>query len=550
MEDQEIEIDLGTFKTALTDRSLQTKQHQLDGVKWCVRNETTGNVIGCKTIHGGILADEMGLGKTVQMVGVILTHFLLHTLIIVPKAILEQWEREIFKITNHNAFIYHGHNRKKLEKLQTSPIVITTYGMLTNPSSEIFKIKWDRIIYDEAHHLKNKNTKIFNGAIRLNSGINWALTGTPIQNNSTDFYNICAVLGIERNVFKAAASAGASKAGAGSDDWRKIYLKRTKREIGLELSDVAFSTININWENNSEKKLAENIHSMTQFALPKKYKTRQQTQIESALSSVEAPQSVAASVSSILPLIIKAKQMCIFPLLINTQKSQQKFHEQHEDAQLTKIQTQAQHTQAQHQQLSIIKGTTYTTKIDSLVKTIQSRKDNQRPKLIFCHFKGEIDIIKRRLENDFDIQVIDGRTTNKQKQEILNASSSIIKTHNMQTRQDENKNKNNSNKTKILILQIQTGCEGLNLQEYNEVYFVSPHWNPAVESQAIARCHRIGQTQPVDVFRFIMTWNNNNQADNTTLKSMDEYCEQVQQAKQRIYASFFEDNKQQQRLIE
>ena len=50
-------------------------------------------------------------------------------------------------------------------------------------------------------------------------------------------------------------------------------------------------------------------------------------------------------------------------------------------------------------------------------------------------------------------------------------------------------------------MQIQTGCEGLNLQEnYSEVYFVSPHWNPAVEDQAIARCHRIGQKNSTSVY--------------------------------------------------
>ena len=56
----------------------------------------------------------------------------------------------------------------------------------------------------------------------------------------------------------------------------------------------------------------------------------------------------------------------------------------------------------------------------------------------------------------------------------------------------------------VLILQIQTCCEGLNLQQFSEVYFVSPDWNPSIEDQAIARCHRFGQTEPVIVFRFTM----------------------------------------------
>ena len=61
-------------------------------------------------------------------------------------------------------------------------------------------------------------------------------------------------------------------------------------------------------------------------------------------------------------------------------------------------------------------------------------------------------------------------------------------------------------KNDVLILQIQTGCEGLNLQEnYSEIYFVSPHWNPAIEDQAIARCHRIGQKKEVSIQRFEMS---------------------------------------------
>ena len=55
----------------------------------------------------------------------------------------------------------------------------------------------------------------------------------------------------------------------------------------------------------------------------------------------------------------------------------------------------------------------------------------------------------------------------------------------------------------VLIVQIQSCCEGLNLQQFSCVVFTSPHWNPAVEDQAIARAHRLGQKKPVKVYRFI-----------------------------------------------
>ena len=81
----------------------------------------------------------------------------------------------------------------------------------------------------------------------------------------------------------------------------------------------------------------------------------------------------------------------------------------------------------------------------------------------------------------------------------------------------------------MLILQIATGSEGLNLQHYTETYFVSAHWNPALEDQAVARCHRIGQLEDVEVFRFEM-------APFGKSCNIEQYCKTVQDDKRKLYA--------------
>ena len=84
----------------------------------------------------------------------------------------------------------------------------------------------------------------------------------------------------------------------------------------------------------------------------------------------------------------------------------------------------------------------------------------------------------------------------------------------------------------VLILQIKTGNEGLNLQDYNEVYFITPQWNPKVEEQAIARCHRMGQTKDVHVFRFIMDNFDDDSHINTS--NIEMYTENIQDEKNKL----------------
>jgi hypothetical protein len=128
-------------------------------------------------------------------------------------------------------------------------------------------------------------------------------------------------------------------------------------------------------------------------------------------------------------------------------------------------------------------ATKSSSKMDAVMRTLLSRIGNGNGKIVFCHYHLEMDTIVSRLQDIgfTDVATFDGRTLKSKRTGVLKEGH------------------------EILIVQVQTGCEGLNLQDdYSEVYFVSPTWNPAIESQAIARCHRIGQKKEVHVFRFCM----------------------------------------------
>ena len=156
----------------------------------------------------------------------------------------------------------------------------------------------------------------------------------------------------------------------------------------------------------------------------------------------------------------------------------------------------------------------YTSKLDAVVKLIIERKDNEKGKIVFCHYIDEIDMIAKRLLEGGLKKVVtyDGRN-----------SGSTTKL---------------CEQADAIILQIQTGCEGLNLQKYfSEIYFVSPHWNPAIEDQAIARCHRIGQEKEVNVFRFEMDGFEQMPEQDLKPINLEKYVSKVQGFKRDIASS-------------
>lgn len=404
------------YYSYLKRNNLSIKQHQIDGIQWCLDIETKGVVIDGQQVNSGILADEMGLGKTNQMIGLMLVNFKLHTLIVLPRSLVEQWET-IFKTRmGHQPLIYN--KRCELHDVLKSPIVLTTYGMISKKNN-LFDIKWDRIIFDEAHHLRNRKTKNNLSATTLQSSHKWLVSGTPIQNGISDFYGLCSVIKISQSFFVNRKNM--------SVIIDKLVLKRTKLEVGIVLPEMKKTNIVVNWENEEERNMAEEFHANLAFS-----------KINRVGNNINLHHFARLQ---------KARQSCIDMSLLDKSLFE-----------------------------------TFQSKINKVIKIIVERKSNKTSKLVFCHFRSEIDKIKYLLEKEnMVVMTFDGRTRQEDRLSIISR-----------------------NDIDVLILQINTGCEGLNLQQFSEVYFVSPHWNPAVEDQAIARSYRIGQEKIVNVFSFHM----------------------------------------------
>ena len=437
---------------------LQQNEYQAEGVRWCVANEMRskdkllgeeglGLGLGFAELRGGIVADEMGLGKTILMIGTMVANILPNTLIIVPPVLIEQWRQQIRKTTGYEPLVYHGAAKKTIDvsQLLAARIVVASYGaisirkgddksLLLPNGNKLHKVVWSRVVFDEAHHLRNSGARFY-GACELKADIRWLVTGTPIQNRKKDFYNLCEVLGLSRSFY---TDFELLRANASS-----FILKRTKKQVGIQMTDIVKEKTMVPWTNSREKELFEEVHSRLKFS--------------GVGLSADRVGIDRISNGIALTNMIRARQVSVMPKLLAA-------------------------CMTRYEQDHYAEGLSAFSKLGAVVASILVNRGNGAGKLVFCMFKEEIDEVCARLLAGGMTKVarLDGRTGKRGRAAAL------------------------SEKNEALVLQIQTGCEGLNLQEnYSEIYFVSPHWNPAVEDQAVARCHRIGQMKDVVVRRFV-----------------------------------------------
>ena len=498
------------FKDWLARADLSEKKHQFSGMQFCIERETTTSPQ--YGVRGGIIADEMGLGKTILMLGCIVSNFKgpngrFNTLVVLPPALLTQWVEAIERFMGHTPLIYHGKGIKAItpERLASAPVVVTTYGMIStnrkSGPSPLWDIKWNRIIADEAHHLRNMNTNGFRGAKKLDANIRWMVTGTPIQNAKTDLFALCAVLGLKKAFYLDPENIRAIIA--------HHVLRRTKKSVGIDLPPLEAEVIRVPWASEEERDLAAQIHSQANF---------------SKVTFDNVDMLIQELTHHHLPMLTRARQCCVFPHLVDTAvKKMQKRGIIPYSVNLKKVKT--------------------CSKMSAIANHLRERRLNGRRKIVFCHYRGEIDLLKALLKKyDIGCQSVDGRAGRRERKLALDYAVSRGGFNSVCKKWAEQGDWLFSSidqflAPQVLIVQIQTACEGLNLQHFQEVYFTSPHWNPAVEAQAIARSHRIGQNEKVSVFRFIMeNFNEANtpvHADGAEI-TIDTYCQIVQDRKREL----------------
>ena len=273
---------------------------------------------------------------------------------------------------------------------------------------------------------------------------------------------------------------------------------------GCALKSLEHSSSNVSWGNENELQLSREIHMRAR-------NTSDRTER--------------------LKLYTRMRQMCVWPALMVAARARADA-DADADVDTYDLPVEQYKNALSHQ-----------SKLNRVVDIINRElaADPARKSIVFCHFRREMTRIRELLlgaggaggAGVAGIEIIDGSVSGTQRNRILAASP------------------------QILLLQIRTCSEGLNLQAYTDVYFVSPHWNPCVEDQAIARCFRMGQLAQVRVFRFYMTdfvvdelstgdvggagEGGEGGANNSgSVSTLDHKCEETQERKRALCNEFLE----------
>ena len=408
------------------------RPYQKEGYQWMSRLAHWG--------AGALLADDMGLGKTLQAITLLLSRAKQGAqLVVVPTSLILNWNDEIARFAPglHVLLLNRpGENRQELiEQAKAFDVVITTYGLLINEEESLQAKQWQTIVLDEAHTIKNRDTKMSKAAMGLTGNFRLLLTGTPLQNHVSEIWNLMQfanpnllgsfqdfsnrfILPIERDQDKDTQRV-----------LRRIIspfiLRRTKNDVLNELPEKTEITRKVDL---SEEEWAFYDH------------IRQQ-----ALVNIEAGESNAMQAL----------------------------------AEITKLRLAACNAQLVNQAMQIP-----SSKLESFLQLVDDLHSNHHRALVFSQFTSHLALVRKQLDQlGITYLYLDGSTSAKERARLV----------------DEFQHGD----MPLFLISLKAGGLGLNLTAADYVIHLDPWWNPAIEDQASDRAYRIGQQNPVTVYRII-----------------------------------------------
>lgn len=487
-----------SFKDVVLDASLNMKlrDHQKEGLAFLY-----SRVMGFERgTSGAVLADDMGMGKTLQTISLIwtllcqspfghATKSIGKVLICCPVSLVNNWKAEFPKWLGINRCPVLALTGSKYQDerrdVQTfahsdyNKVLIVGYEKMVSLLDDFRKIHFDLLVCDEGHRLKSSGNKTLKALESLGIRKRVLLSGTPIQNDLAEFYTIAnfvspGALGDFKEFQKeymipilksrdptcineAACALGKQKSLLLIEKTKSFVLRRDNKELHRYLPPRTDYFVMVQ-------------PSLLQLEM---FKTVLQTdRFKTMLSLVEDRGSTPDSLS----LITTFRKLCNSPSLLK------------DDTLFMDIVARGTAAQEDVDFRSQLARKVKSGKLMVLVKLVNEIVSSTDDKLVIVsNFTSTLDIIATLLEGmGLPFLRLDGSTPASERQPLVNRF-----------------NKSSAKSHFAFLLSSKAGGVGLNLTGANRLVMFDNDWNPAVDSQSLARIHRDGQTKPVFVYRLI-----------------------------------------------
>ena len=393
---------------------------------------------------GACLADDMGLGKTVQVLAILLQRAPAGpSLVIAPASVCLNWLDEIqrFTPTLKPVRLEDRLREKTVQELKPFDVMVVSYGLLMNEAELLASRIWETIVLDEAQEIKNIKAKRSQAAMSLNGRFRIITTGTPVENHLGELHTLFNF--INPGLLGSARHFYNTFADPIERRQDESVLGRLKKII------QPFMLRRMKPDVLSELPPLTEVMMHVDFypgeaALYEVLRKNAVTMIESSRTKKGADDHFR-----LFREIMKLRQACCHSRLIHP--------------------------------ASRLPG----AKLDLFENLISDLLENDHKVLVFSQFVGYLSLIREVLDRrEIRYRYLDGHTPLPERKREIDAFQ--------------------SGQGDVFLISLKAGGMGLNLTAADYVIHTDPWWNPAVESQAAARAHRIGQQRPVTVYRLVV----------------------------------------------